>query len=167
MTTSRKLCRSGQSCTPRTLKEALDCLGHHGALTVRELAEQLGHVSEGTLGKQLSLYDDDNYPPLRHVVPLTLASRSDAVIDYLARAVGGLFVRVAGAGLDGQLLGTSVREFGEMLECHAVLLADGVVTEAEAETFAREADQAMAAIEILKQTIRARVPRPEPARRSA
>jgi len=149
MTTSRKLCRSGHPCTPATLKEALDCLGHHGALPVHLLAERLGHVSEGTLGKQLSRYDEDNFPPLRQVVPLTLASQSDALIAYLSRAVGGVFVRVEGSG-DGAQLGRTVREFGELLECHAAVMVDGLVSEAEFAAFAREADEAIAAIVSLK-----------------
>lgn len=172
MTTSRKRCRSGHPCTPTTLKEALDCLGHHGALAVRELAERLGHVSEGTLGKQLSQYDEDNYPPLRQVVPLTLASQNDALLVYLSRAVGGVFVRVEGTvvqGADAAQLSRAVREFGELLECHGAACADGVVTEAEADVFDREADEACAAIAALKIRFRTRVqPRPMgPARRSA
>lgn len=160
MTTTPKRCRSGQRCQPVTLKEALDCLGHHGALTVRELAERLGHISEGTLGKQLSLYDEDNYPTLRQVVPLTLASKNDAVIGLLARQCGGVFVRVDAAGVDGEQLGRTVCEFGEMLQSHAAACADGTVTAEEAEDFSREADEAMAAIAALKLRVRARVPAP-------
>lgn len=158
MTTSRKRCRSGHPCTPTTIKEALDCLGHHGALTVADLAERLGHVTAGTLGKQLSQYDEDNYPPLRQVVPLTLASQNDALIGLLARLCGGVFVRVDAGGVDGEQLGRTVREFGEMLECHAAACADGAVTREEADEFDREADEAMAAIAALKLRVRARVP---------
>ncbi len=157
MTNTPKRCRSGERCTPTSLKEALDCLGHHGALTVRELAEQLGNVSEGTLGKQLSLYDEDNYPPLRQVVPLTLASKSDAVVAYLARAVGGVFLRPEAGGVDGEQLGRTVREFGEMLQCHGTACADGMVTTEEADRFDREADEAIAAIAVLKLRVRGRV----------
>lgn len=157
MTTTPKRCRSGERCQPATLKEALDCLGHHGALTVKELAERLGHITESTLGKQLSLYDEDNYPTLRQVVPLTLASRSDAVIDYLARAVGGVFFRPPVGGEDEAQLGRTVREFGEMLQCHGATLADGRVTADEAERFAREADDVIAAVAGLKGRVRARV----------
>lgn len=160
MTTSRKLCRSGHPCTPDSIKQALDCIGHHGALTVKTLAERLGHVSEGTLGKQLSQYDDDNYPPLRQVVPLTLAAENDALITYLARACGGVFVRVdagAGHGVDAEQLGKAVREFADVLQCHASACADGLVTAQEATTFDREADEACAAIAALKLRFRSRV----------
>lgn len=133
MTTTPKRCRSGQRCQPVTLKEALDCLAHHGALTVRELAERLGHISERTLGKQLSLHDDKNYPTLRQVIPLTLASESDALVAYLAEAVGGVFVRVPTGLASGDTAAVAriVREFGELLEAVAQSTADGRVTSDE------------------------------------
>ena len=141
MTTSRKICQSGHPCTPATLKEALDCLGHHGALTVRQLAERLGHISEGTLGKQLSQYDEDNYPPIRQVVPLTLASENDALITHLARAVGGVFVRVptAAGTVESQAFARMVKEFGELLAAVAEAWADdGHVTPDELDRVERE-----------------------------
>jgi hypothetical protein len=172
MTTSRKLCRSGQPCTPETMKEALDCLAHHGALPVKGLAERIGHVSEGTLGKQLSKYDEDNYPPLRQVVPLTVAAENDALITYLARACGGVFVRLhasAGHDVDAEHIGKALREFADVLQCHASASADGVVTADEANTLDREVDEACAELAALKMRFRARV-QPSPmglARRSA
>jgi hypothetical protein len=156
MTTSRKLCRSGAHCQPATLKEALDCLGHHSDITVRQMADRLGHVTEGTLGKQLSLYDDDNYPPLRNLVPLMNAASNDALIEYLARSVGGVFFRPMVSGADGEQLGRTVREFGELLQCHGITLADGRVTEAEAEEFDRQADDVIAAVAQLKLRVRER-----------
>jgi hypothetical protein len=156
VTTSRKLCRGGHRCTPTSLKEALGCVGCHSARPIRELAECIG-VSEGTLGKQLSQYDEDNYLPLRHLVPLTLAAQNFAVFEQQARAVGGIFVPLVGSG-DGAQLGHTVREFGELLECHAQVMADGTVSTAEVEAFAREADEAIAAIVALKLRIQQAVP---------
>lgn len=147
-TTTRTRCRAGARCQPASLKEALDCLGHHGDLTVAQLAERLGHISEGTLGKQLSQYDEDNYPTLRHVIPLTRASGSDALIRYLAEACGGVFFRVpsVSAALDVSAIATIVREFGELLEEVSRATADGRVTDDELTRVRREANDVITAI---------------------
>ena len=98
---------------------------------------------------------------------LTLASGSDALLDYFAEASGGLFVRVPPADATGAQLGASVREYGEMLQVHAAMLEDGLVTPDEWDRFAREADQAMAAIQALKISVQARVVLPVAERRAS
>lgn len=159
-TTTRTRCRAGAPCQPASLKEALDCLGHHGGLTVAQLAERLGHISEGTLGKQLSQYDEDNYPTLRHLIPLTLASGSDALVRYLAEACGGVFFRVptVNAALDVSAIAAIVREFGELLEEVSRATADGRVTGEEVDRVRHEANDVMTAIAGYVERLRAQVP---------
>ena len=143
MTSTRKQCRSGEvPCRPDSLKQALDCLAHHSDRTVAQMAEAIGHTTAGTLGKQLSQYDDDNYPPMRLVVPLTLASGNDAVVRYFAEAVGGRFVRESadGAPVDGAGIARMLREFSELLEAVSAAMADGRVTDDEVARVDREWD---------------------------
>jgi hypothetical protein len=143
MTSTRKQCRTGEAaCRPSTLKEALDCLAHHSDRTVAQMAEAIGHTTAGTLGKQLSLHDEDNYPPVRLVVPLTLVSKNDAVVRYLAEAVGGRFVResIDASPVDGAGVARMLREFGELLEAVSAAMADGRVTDDEVARVDREWD---------------------------
>lgn len=156
---TRKLCRSGRPCQPADLKEALDCLGHHSDRPLREVAERVGR-SESTLGKECSRYDEDHYPPLRMVVPLTLASENDALITYLARAVGGVFVRiesVVGPGVDQEHAARAVATFGALLQQFGAALADGTITDQEADAIQYAGDDAITAIAGLSAYARQRV----------
>ena len=146
--TTRKLCRSGQHCQPIDLKEALDCLGHHSARPLREIAERVGRT-ESTLGKECSRYDEDHYPPLRMVVPLTLASENDALVSYVARAVGGVFLRIEsaiGRGVDQEHAAHAVATFGALLQQFGSALADGTITDQEADAIQFAGDDAITAI---------------------
>jgi hypothetical protein len=133
--TTRKLCRSGAHCEPVSLKEACDCVGHHSDRPLREIAERIGRT-ESQLGKECSLYDEEHCLPLRLVVPLTLAAENDALITYLAQAVGGVFVRIHaahGRGVDQEHAAQVVTAFGELLTRYGAALADGTITVREAE----------------------------------
>lgn len=158
--TTRKLCRSGaHHCEPVNVKEALDCLGHHSARPLREIAERIGRT-ESTLGKECSPYDDEHYPPMRLIVPLTIASENDALITYLARAVGGVFVRIEheiGRGLDQEHASRAVSLFGELLHRFGDALADGTITEQEADAIQHAGDDAITAIASLSFYARSQV----------
>jgi hypothetical protein len=157
--TTRKLCRSGQHCEPVNVKEALDCVGHHSTRPLREIAERIGRT-ESTLGKECSRYDEGHHPPLRLVVPLTIASENDALIHYLARAVGGVFLRVEheiGRGLDQEHAARAVAHFGELLHRFGDALADGTITEQEADAIQHAGDDAISAIAALSHYARLRV----------
>lgn len=148
-TTTRKRCLRGQEhCRPESIKEALDCVGHHSAQPLPVIAERIGRVVN-TLAKECSLYDDEHTPPLRLVVPLTLASGNDALIRHLAEACGGVFFRVpaqAEVSANATAIARIVREFGQLLEEVACATADGVVTLTELTRVRHEANDVMAAI---------------------
>jgi hypothetical protein len=157
--TTRKLCRSGARCEPVNIKEALDCVGHHSARPLREIAERIGRT-ENTLGKECSLYDDEHLPPLRLVVPLTLASENDALITYLSRAVGGVFLRIEptiGRGLDAEQVAQLCRVFGELLHRSGEALEDGTITQEEADAVQHAGDDVMTAIATWSVRLRSRV----------
>jgi hypothetical protein len=156
--TSRKLCRSGARCEPVSLKEACDCVGHHSNRPLREIAERIGRT-ESTLGKECSLYDEEHCLPLRLVVPLTIAADNDALISYLAQAVGGVFVRLhadVGRGLDQEHVAHAVAAFGELLQRYGSSLADGTITTDEADHFEAGGAAACQAIVELQLYVRAR-----------
>lgn len=147
-TTTRKRCLRGhEHCRPDSIKEALDCLGHHSDQPLAVIAERVGRVV-GTLAKECSLYDDEHVPPLRLVVPLTRASGNDALMRYLAEACGGLFIRVPEATAAGDVaaLASIVREFGELLEEVSHATADGRVTADELARVRHEAHDVMTVI---------------------
>lgn len=157
--TTRKLCRSGQHCQPVDLKEALDCLGHHSDRPLREIAERVGRT-ESTLGKECSRYDEEHYPTIRMVVPLTLASENDALVTYLARAVGGIFVRIEsaiGRGVDQEHAAHAVATFGTLLQEFGAALGDGTITDDEADAIQHAGDDAITAIAGLSLYARQRV----------
>jgi hypothetical protein len=158
--TTRKLCRSGaQPCEPVNIKEALDCVGHHSARPLREIAERIGRT-ENTLGKECSRYDEEHFPPLRLVVPLTIASENDALITYLARAVGGVFLRIEyeiGRGLDQERVAHAVALFGELLHRSGDALEDGTITQEEADEVQHAGDDVITAIASWSCYLRSRV----------
>jgi len=159
-TTTRKRCLRGHDhCRPESVKEALDCVGHHSAQPLPVIAERIGRVV-GTLAKECSVYDDDHVPPLRLVVPLTLASGNDALIRHLAEACGGVFFRVpvVAAVQDVSALATIVREFGELLEEVSTATADGRVTADELARVRREANDVITAIAAYVERLHAQVP---------
>lgn len=159
-TTTRKLCLRGSAhCRPDSVKEALDCVGHHSDQPIAVIAERVGRVV-GTLAKECSLYDDEHVPPLRLVVPLTLASGNDALIRYLAEACGGVFVRVpVGAGVgDVAAVAAIVQEFGEFLGEVARTTVDGRVTADELARVDHEAHDVMTAMAALVERLRHQLP---------
>lgn len=147
-TTTRKRCLRGhEHCQPASIKEALDCVGHHSAQPLSVIAARVGR-SESTLGKECSTWDDEHMPPLRLVVPLTIASSNDALIRFLAEACGGVFFRpLEPVSLrDVASIASVVREFGELLEAAAQATADGCVSVAERARVQHEANDTIAAI---------------------
>jgi len=158
--TTRKLCRSGaQHCEPVNVKEALDCVGHHSARPLREIAERIGRT-ESTLGKECSRYDDEHHPPLRLVVPLTIASENDALITYLARAVGGVFVRIEheiGRGLEQERVARLVAQFGELLHRSGDAMADDTITTDEADQVEHAGNDVVTAVAAFCLHMRSRV----------
>lgn len=138
-------------------QRALDDVGHHSydeqgrRLTVAQIAERMGEEYEHRLRKELSAYDEAHPLKAAKVVPLTLATRNAALIRYFCEATGFVAVplpRVSAAGHQDvvrqcELL---IKEFGEALTKAGEAVADGRICREDAEAFAKEADDVVAAI---------------------
>jgi hypothetical protein len=147
---------------PTTLEQALYEVVHRSDQTI--------HVLADSIGKTYSYLADAANPnreghrfQLRWVVPITRASGNDAIVRYLAHAVGGMFVRLqpAGVSMDAQTSAV-LKEVGELLIEASSASADGKVTREEAEKVAREADQAIEALMAFKESMRRRASDDEP-----
>lgn len=82
----------------------------------------------------------------RWIVPLTLASGDDSIIEYLAHAVGGVFYRLTETGALDAHTAKSLQEFGDYLHTVAMAGSDRRYTVDEAEACEREALEAIEAI---------------------
>lgn len=135
--------------------EAVDAVAHHSRvngqrMTVAEIAERIGRP-ENYLRKATSQYDDAH--PLRGdlIVPLTTATGNFALINYLARACGGVFFQLPDVRTDDYAdilnqTATVVGEFGDVLTDLRASLADNRVTSGEAARVAQQGNEAIAEI---------------------
>ncbi|HMM38998.1 MAG TPA: transcriptional regulator [Desulfovibrio sp.] len=110
-----------------------DMLGKPYATLMSELSSQPGHK----LGADL-------------VLPLMEAAGSDAALHFLAREMGGAFVRLPEAApgvepVQRQCL-VAVKEFGELVARTAGGLADGELSERDRRDILREGHEAVTAI---------------------
>lgn len=138
MTTTPKQCRAGHHCDPQSFKEALDCLGHHSALSLRQMCERTG-LNVNRVAKGCSLYDADHMLRVDEIVALTLNSADDprqrnvVAIRYVCRQLSGAFVQLP-TGWDAEqdaFLGAmtaSTERLSEMgREIHDSLRNDGQI----------------------------------------
>lgn len=155
-TNSRKQCRQGERCEPRTVDEGRDCLGHHSEYGLPEMCERLG-TNLNRARKQFSLYDDEHTLRDREVVAYTLASgdtretRNYALIDVMCQLLGGMFVplpRIDAEGHQDVVRHSEqvIKEFGEALAAAGQAVSGGSVTATGAERFEREADDVVRVI---------------------
>jgi hypothetical protein len=90
-TRTPKECRSGRRCDPRTLKEAVDCLAHHSALTLPQICERSG-LDYNRMAKACSLYEA-RVPRIDELIALTANSADDprdrnlVAVRYLANSL--------------------------------------------------------------------------------
>ena len=156
MTGSRKQCRSGDRCEPRSFVEAADCLGHHSDQSLPETAEHVGRTAR-YLGKAFSQYDEAH--PLRGdlIVPVTRSTRNFVLVRYICNAVGGVFVRILRAEATNaevfEAFTHAVKEIGEDGSLIHRCLEDGDISEDDAAKCDAELDQTQAAIEPVRAAI--------------
>lgn len=74
-TNTPKACRSGRKCEPQTLKEAIDCLAHHSALTLRQICERSG-LDYNRMAKACSLYES-RVPRIDELLAMTANSADE------------------------------------------------------------------------------------------
>lgn len=159
MTHSRKQCTSGDRCQTSTLQEAIYCLLHHSAVPLAKGAAILG-VRPGYLMDAGNPDREETQFQARLVAATCDVFDNNAVIVQLARDCGGVYValpKISEENVDVlQHAGKAVKEFSDVLNASASMLADGKVTAAEAAEFATQADEAIAAIAQFKQLMRAK-----------
>lgn len=159
MTRSRKECRSGPRCTPRTLCEALYCQAHHSDRSLREIAEHPTiDLHESSLRNFVNP-DDAAVLPLRFVEPLiALTPENPAVTRYLASVQDGLFVpRVSCDGLASELhesMARVLRELSQAVEVVNAKLRDQQITDDDLPDIERECDDVAIAIQATKELAR-------------
>ena len=131
-------------CVPRTFAEAVDALAHRSGPPLAVQAERIGR-DPNYLRKACSQFDDAH--PYRGdlIVPQTLASgdcpdtRHYVVLEYLARVLGGTFVRPVRrpAPTDTQLARV-FREFAEFVTAVVEGRADARYDDDEVHRIAQE-----------------------------
>lgn len=135
MIASRKLCRSGQPCEPRTLVEAIYCLVHHSDLSLPEIAE--------AIGKRPGYLSDAANPDLETVnfqaaclVPAMRATHNLIPLQFMARVLGCVVIQLPPASTDSadvrqRFMGV-VKELGDVsAEIERALAGDNQIDEAE------------------------------------
>jgi hypothetical protein len=134
-TVGRKTCRSGRRCEVRSLSEAVDCVAHHSDLPLREIAERIGK-GENYLRSACSQYDDSHKFQAELIIPITASTQNFAILDYLERAVGRVAIRLPDQASRGDVFERTAdlaRELGHAVEEIWQALADGHVSNDEAE----------------------------------
>lgn len=140
-----------------TLDDAIHAVVYETpGVTAKALAGTLG-VRYGYLADSANPDREDTQFQARLIVPITLASGNDAIVKFICRRVGGVFVRLPnGAGSD-ELTARSLKEVGDYLHAVAESGRDGKVTEAEANEIDRQVTEAVEALLSHARSVRARV----------
>ncbi len=143
-----------EPATPRSFAAAVDIVAHQSTnergerMVIADIAARIGRP-DSYLRKATSQYDDAH--PLRGdlIVPLTLATRNYALINYLARECGGVFIQMpavesADHGDIVRQTTTVVGEFGDVLADLRTALADGHISTSESDRVSVQAYEAIA-----------------------
>jgi hypothetical protein len=136
MTQTPKECRSGRKCEPRTLKEAVDCLAHHSALSLPQICERSG-LDYNRMAKACSLYEA-RVPRTDELLALTINSADDprdrnlVVMRYLAGQLNLAVVTLPAITAEhpeffGAMTATTERLSGLGRELHESVRNDGQV----------------------------------------
>lgn len=141
MTQGRKACLSGEYCRPTTLDEALYCVVNHTAeMDSKAIADRIG-TRHGYLAAAVNPDDDTHHLQARLLLPLMTVTGNKAPVEFLARAVGGVFVplpptvgddcpRTSGLAI--------VRQLGCVVDETEQALSDGRIDPLDAAAIQRE-----------------------------
>lgn len=146
MTNSPKSCRSGQTCEPETLREALHCQVHHShELGCKQIAERLG-MGAGTLSDFVNPDEAGSWLNTRHLPGLLQSTPSNYAVNRYLASLQNLVLMPLPAVTQLAETGRMVSEFGELLSTLAIAQEDQRITPQEATRIAEEGQQAIAAI---------------------
>ncbi len=120
-----------------------------------ERAARLSRVSATSLQKY-SDPDEDRHMPVDVVLALEAAAGAAIVTRFLAAELGCTVERIgAGGSIDlGADTAAAMRETADVIETTARALADGVVDEQEAGEIIRETDEAIEALQAVRESAR-------------
>ena len=160
MTRSRKQCRGGHQCDPRTWSEALYCLVHHSDLEPAEIAARIGKrvgylLDAANPDREETKFQADLLTAVMHV------TGNLAPLRYLCGEFGGVFVALAtGPASEDAVLCAFTQAVTEMGQSGAALtrsFADAVLTREESAWASRELDETVAACLHVKALVQSRV----------
>lgn len=168
MLQNRSTCTVGtRPCHPDNLAQTVACVTRHGLHAFGELPSLVGKRSDALARMSDGISEDMT---LRIAKAVTAVQRDTRIVEQFARACGGVFVALdARATTDSDVqaaLLEAVRELGEDSGLIARALADGRITQAEADDICREVDETVAALLEVKARVRAKVVVSVPARPS-
>lgn len=137
----------------QSFEEVVDHVAHESVnaqgrrMTVGEIAAKTGQ-RENYLAKATSKNYEEQRLPGDLIVPVTLATKNFAIVDWICAQVGGVFFQlpeVDPANVDViEQSGRTASEFGDVMRSAAVSLADGKVTVDEARDFRQQVNELVA-----------------------
>lgn len=131
----------------------------YGRGALQACAESLG-ISHQTLSKQLN-EEEGTQLSVRKLLAIEAFMDTDAVAECFSARRGGVFVKLPDPGLgDAELLRQHARmaaAYAEASRAFSIAIADGKITAAEVDIFAKDLRELYAAGESLVQAARVRV----------
>lgn len=130
---------------PESLEDAIYQVVHDGALPPKALAGAAG-MRTGYLLDAANPHREETHFQARFIIPITRASQNDAIVRFIAEAVGGVFVRFRHQETSDQHTARALREFADYIAAVDDSKADGVVTVGEVAEVERQANDVIAAL---------------------
>lgn len=130
---------------PASLDDAISVVVHDSPIPPKAIADAVGIGYAYLLAASDANREDTKFQA-RLIAPITTVTGNDAIVRYLAHAVGGVFVRVPAGMLADEHTARSLKEFGDYLHSVAAASGDGIITREEAASARRQATEAMEAI---------------------
>jgi len=120
---------------PQSYNEAVYEVVHNSGIPIKQLAAQLG-IASATLYNCANPNMDEPALARKHIIPLTLATRNFAILDYFEHTCGRIAYELPRVDASfGEVAGevsNITREFGEVLErIAAALQNDGRIDRTE------------------------------------
>lgn len=116
-------------------KDSVQETVHKGKLPVAQLAERIGKSPSYVYNCANPNLEDDFHLQGREIIPLTLASENYAVVNYICKGVGGVFLRVPQVeGIDLSLsenILETIEHLAELRRKYKEAMKDGVLSRSE------------------------------------
>jgi len=160
MTNSRRHCRNGKPCEPRSIQESIYCCVSHSNVDSGSIAEMLG-VRRGYLLDAANPDREEVQFQARLLVPLMAVTGNLTPLRFLARnfdvAVIDLPRRSASDDDLRKSFMAAVKELGEASGVIEAVLSDGIVSRDDAQRVRRELAETIEALVLVQASFDARV----------